>query len=150
MAYPQAPIECNLYMDLPHGITDKGGNSCDYALRLLANVYGQKQAGRVWNQYLTDKLVNELGFTQSLVDECVFYRGSTIFINYVDDGIALDMNGNALDSFVQELQNANLKVEVMGHPNDYVGVLTFIVILTATTILSRLPHRFNHCRLRTY
>ena len=42
-------------------------------------------------------------FTQSLVDECVFYRGSTIFINYVDDGIALDMNGNAPDSFVQEL-----------------------------------------------
>ena len=42
MAYPQAPIKCNLYMDLPHGISVKGKNSKDYTLKLLANVYGQK------------------------------------------------------------------------------------------------------------
>ena len=49
MAYPQAPIECNLYMDLPHGVLVKGGNLKDYALKILQNVYGQKQGGRVWN-----------------------------------------------------------------------------------------------------
>jgi hypothetical protein len=26
------------------------------------NIYGQKQGGRVWNLYLIDKLVNEIGF----------------------------------------------------------------------------------------
>ena len=122
MAYPQAPIECDLYMDLPHGISVKGKNSKDYTLKLLANVYGQKQGGRVWNEYLTSKLVDELGFTQSKVDQCVFYRGTTIFICYTDDGIALDITGKNLDTFVQELVDAKLKVEDMGHPNDYVGV----------------------------
>ena len=122
MAYPQAPIECDLYMDLPHGINVKGASSKDYALRLLANVYGQKQGGRVWNEYLTNKLVDELGFVQSRIDQCVFYRGTTIFICYTDDGIALDINGSNLDKFLQDLANANLKVEDMGHPNDYVGV----------------------------
>ncbi|KAL7523193.1 hypothetical protein ACHAWF_000419 [Thalassiosira exigua] len=73
MAYPQAPIECDLYMELPHGISAKGASAKDYALKLLANIYGQKQGGRVWNAYLTSKLVSELGFTQSKVNQCVFY-----------------------------------------------------------------------------
>ncbi len=47
MAYPQAPIECDLYMDLSHGISVKGTRSHDYALKLIKNLYGQKQGGRV-------------------------------------------------------------------------------------------------------
>ncbi|KAL7525296.1 hypothetical protein ACHAWF_001294, partial [Thalassiosira exigua] len=122
MAYTLAPIECDLYMDLPHGILVKGASAKDYALKCLANVYGQKQGGRVWNKYLTAKLVNELGFVQSQVDQCMFYRGSTILICYIDDGIAMDINGKNLDSFVQELMDAKLKVDDMGHSNDYGGV----------------------------
>jgi hypothetical protein len=86
LAYPQAPVEHDLYMELPPGIETKHGNSKDYVLKLLANLYGQKQAGRVWNHYLFDKL-REIGFHQSQVDECVFYRDDIIFIVYVDDGL---------------------------------------------------------------
>jgi hypothetical protein len=45
MAYPQAPIECDMYMDLPQGIRISEGESKDYVLKLLTNIYGQKQAG---------------------------------------------------------------------------------------------------------
>jgi len=88
MAYPQAPIEMDMYMELPQYIHTTLGDAHDYVLKLLRNIYGQKQAGRVWNQYLVDKLLS-IGFVQSLVDECVFYRGDIIFIVYVDDGIFL-------------------------------------------------------------
>jgi hypothetical protein len=71
MAYTQAPIETDLYMEIPHGIEMTEGNTKDYVLQLLANLYGQKQAGRVWNQYLVSKL-ESIGFTQSHIDECVF------------------------------------------------------------------------------
>jgi len=121
MAYPQAPIENDMYMELPAGIRTKHGNSKDYVLKIVANLYGQKQAGRVWNQYLVDKL-RSLGFEQSLVDECVFYRGSTIFIVYVDDGIVLDADESKLSTFVKELRDVGLNVEDQGHPSDYVGV----------------------------
>ena len=47
MAYPQAPIECDMYMDLPQGIQVSEGDSQDSVLKLLKNIYGQKQAGRV-------------------------------------------------------------------------------------------------------
>ncbi len=71
MAYPQAPIEMDMYMELPTGIHTKHGNSKDHILKLLANIYGQKQAGRMWNSYLVTKL-QEINFKQSLVEDCIF------------------------------------------------------------------------------
>jgi len=62
-AYAQAPIECDMYMELPSGIETKHRNSKDNVLKLLANLYSQKQAGCVWNQYMVDKL-REIGFQQ--------------------------------------------------------------------------------------
>ena len=57
MAHPQAPIEMYMYMEIPHRIHLENGNSKDHILKLLANLYGQKQAGRVWNSYLVDKIL---------------------------------------------------------------------------------------------
>jgi hypothetical protein len=84
MAYPQAPIEEDIYMELPQGIKTATGNSKDHVLKLLKIMYGQKQAGRVWNLYLVEKLAS-IGFHPSLIDDCVFYRGNVIFMVYVDD-----------------------------------------------------------------
>ena len=86
MAYPQTHINMDMYTELPHGIQTKHGNSRDHVLKLLCNIYGQKQAGQVWNHHLTAKLL-EVGFTQSKVDNCVFYCENIIFVVYVDDGI---------------------------------------------------------------
>jgi hypothetical protein len=47
MAYPQAPIEEDIYMEIPQGIKTATGNSKDKVFKLLKNIYRQKQAGRV-------------------------------------------------------------------------------------------------------
>jgi hypothetical protein len=88
MAYPQAPIECDMYMELPQGIQVSEGDSKEYVLKLLKNIYGQKQAGRVWNAYLVEKL-SSIGFKASLINDCVFYCNDIIFMVYVDNGIFL-------------------------------------------------------------
>ena len=121
MAYPQAPIEMDMYMELPPGIHTTLGDSKDYVLMLVNNLYGQKQAGRVWNQYLVDKLLS-IGFVQSLIDECVFYRGDVIFIVYVDDGIFMAKSNEHITAAIDELQALKLNIEDQGHPADYVGV----------------------------
>lgn len=74
-AFLQAPAEKDLYLKVLAGFDIKDGNKEDYALKLHKNVYGQKQAGRVWYKFLTNKLTQQLGFKQSKVDECLFYRG---------------------------------------------------------------------------
>ncbi len=40
MAYPQAPIECKMYMELPQGIQVSEGDSKNYVLQLLKKIYG--------------------------------------------------------------------------------------------------------------
>eukprot|EP00957_Ditylum_brightwellii_P085113 6471425-Ditylum_brightwellii.AAC.1 len=56
MAYPQAAIEFNLYMHLPHGVQMTDGSRGAHVLKLLKNVYEQKQAGRVWYHHLKEGL----------------------------------------------------------------------------------------------
>ena len=86
LAFPQAPIERELYMSIPKGYQVPEGHNKDYALKLNKNLYGQKQAGRVWNDYLIKKL-ESVGFRQSKYDPCVLYRGKVIYILYTDDSI---------------------------------------------------------------
>jgi hypothetical protein len=42
LAYPQAPIEFDLYLDFPKGIKLSNGNNKTHVLKLLKNLYGQK------------------------------------------------------------------------------------------------------------
>jgi hypothetical protein len=120
MAYPQAPIEMDIYMELPQGIKIATGNSKDHVLKLLKNIYGQKQAGRVWNSF-ANKLTS-LGYASSLVDDCVFFCGDIICMVYVDDGIFLGNDDAQLLQAIKEIQGLGLNIKDQGHPADYVGV----------------------------
>ena len=73
LAYSQAPIKCDLFMKMPRGIVVPGYDPKQYCLRLVKNIYGQKQAGRAWNKYLCEG-PTKLSFSQSTVDECVWYK----------------------------------------------------------------------------
>jgi hypothetical protein len=70
---------------------------------------------------MTDKL-RDIGFQQSQVDECVFYRDDVIFIVYVDDGLFFGSRDDTLTLIIRQLKDAGLNIEDQGHPADYVGV----------------------------
>ena len=74
-------------MKIPKGMQVPEGRNEDHVLKMHRNVYGQKNAGRTWNKYLVDKLVNKLKFKQSAIDECVFYRKNVLYVLYTDDSI---------------------------------------------------------------
>ena len=65
-AFPQAPLEEDVYMDIPSGFyygypqTSK----YKYVMRLKKNLYGLKQASMNWYYKLRDGLI-ERGFTES-------------------------------------------------------------------------------------
>jgi hypothetical protein len=123
-AFAQAPVEKTLYMKIPAGMElADGSNPNDYVLKIHRNIYGQKQAGRVWNQYLVRKLVKDLGFQQSAVDECVFYRGSTLYVLYTDDSLLAGPDKAEIDKIIDELQKkAKLSITVEGDLADFLGV----------------------------
>jgi hypothetical protein len=121
-AYPQAPIERNMYMEIPKGFNIIDGDpEGDYVLQLHQNIYGQKQAGRVWNHYLVDHL-QQVGFVQSEHDPCVFYKGKCVYILYTDDSILAGPDEHELDSIIQQMKDVGLKITSEGSIEDFLGI----------------------------
>ena len=122
LAYTQADVERGLYMEIPKGIQIADVPSKEqhkYILKLIQNLY-QKQAGRVWNQHLVKNL-KKLGFTQSNVDECVFYFKRSVFLVYTDDTILLRADRKELEQIFKMLQMA-FDVQDKGDLCDYLGI----------------------------
>eukprot|EP00978_Attheya_sp_CCMP212_P021713 scaffold63791_cov41-Attheya_sp.AAC.1 len=81
LAYPQADVECDMYMEISRGFKlPAGKNSKDYALKLRRNLYGSRQASRVWSQYLTKGLIarGEKWNYRSVVGKLNFLEKSTM------------------------------------------------------------------------
>ena len=121
-AFPQAPVEKYLYLKVPAGFEVEGGTQDEYALKLHKNVYEKKQAGRVWYKYLTNKLVNEMGFTRSKIDECIFYRGKTVYLLYADDSILAGLDKEEIAQVINDLKGAGLDITDEGNMEDFLGI----------------------------
>ena len=112
-------METELYMEIPKGF-HIDGDCTTYVLKLIKNLYGQKQAGCIWNQHLLTQLRN-LGFVQSKVDECVFYFKCSVFLVFTDDTILLGPNQAELDELIA-LLHSTFKIQDEGTLADYLGL----------------------------
>ena len=123
MAYHQVPAELSLYMRLPQGYQRHGMSRKTHALKLRCNVYGQKQAGRVWNNFL-DKGMRDIGFTPSKFDPCLYYHGSVLFLVYIDDCIVFSPDAQAIDQVVMDLCSCSQQftVDDQGDIGDFLGI----------------------------
>ena len=93
-----------------------------HALKLVRNVYGQKQAGRVWNKYMDQGI--EIGFKPSSFDPCLYYQGSIIFLVYSDDCIIFGPDRPSIDAVVADLQvcSHRFTVDDQGDIGDFLGI----------------------------
>ena len=123
MAYPQALAEMTLYMHFPQGYKWKEMTRKSHILKLICNVYGQKQAGRVWNKYM-DKGMCEISFTPSKFNPCLYYHGSVIFLIYIDDCIVFSLEDRAIDQVVTDLCacSQHFTVDDQGDIGDFLGI----------------------------
>jgi hypothetical protein len=122
LAYPQAPVQQELYMFLPKGFLIQGvDNSKDYVLHIQRNIYRQKQAGQVWFQYLLKKL-ESVGFKQSKHDECVFFKDQMMYVLYTDNSILAGPDQKEIEQTVQQMKEAGLDITIGGDLTDFLGV----------------------------
>jgi len=118
-AYTQADIEKDTYMEIPKGFeAEKEG---DFVLKVHKNIYGQKQAGLVWNKHLVERL-KRVGFKQCETDPCVFVKGSIMYVLYTDDSILMGPDPEELDKLIQEMKDCGLDLTVEGDISDFLGV----------------------------
>ena len=83
LAYPQANLDVDIYMELPQGF-NVGPESGRYVLKLQKNLYGLKQAYHNWFEMIYGALGN-LSINPSKVDPYVFNGEDVIVLVYVDD-----------------------------------------------------------------
>ena len=105
-------------MELPHGVEMKHGQGKTHILKLLKNLYGQKHPGQVCNQHLHAKLTS-IGFKQSTYDDCLYYRGTTIFAENVDNGIFTSANDDDTTKGIRDLKKIGCNIEDQGEMSDY-------------------------------
>jgi hypothetical protein len=79
-----------------------------------------KQAG-FGNEHLVRKL-KSIGFIQSDIDECLFYKGSAVFVLYTDDSILAGPDECELNEIVEEMSRSGLKLTIEGELSDFLGV----------------------------
>jgi hypothetical protein len=121
MAFPQAPVERDLYMEIPKGVQLEGiENSKAYVLRIIKNLNGHKQAGTVWYQYLA-KGLEEMGFVKSKVDECVFYYKSCLIIICVDDSIIMGPMQSQVTEAIKRISE-KFKIQEEGGMCEFLGI----------------------------
>ena len=80
-------LDEEIYMSQPEGFIRKGDES--KVCLLKKSLYGLKQSPRQWNQRF-DEFMKRLGYTQSIHDPCVYFKGKTLeekvfLLLYVDD-----------------------------------------------------------------
>jgi hypothetical protein len=121
LAYPQADVESEQYMEMPKGYNVGGKHRASHVLKIIKNIYGGRANGRIWVEHLR-KGLEEMGFVQSVADPCLFFPGNLIFLHYVDDCICLSPDAADVDKFIRDLREANFNVTDEGQLSDYLGV----------------------------
>jgi len=90
-------------------------------LKIHQNIYGQKEAGRVRNNFLIAKL-KKIGFVQSRINPCIFTRGQTLYALYTDNSILASSSEKEIDKIMEDMRAIGLDITDKGNVLDFLGV----------------------------
>jgi Reverse transcriptase (RNA-dependent DNA polymerase) len=110
-----------MYMKLPNGFAVNSCNSNNYVLHLQTYLYGQKQAGRVWNKHLIGKITSSR-FVQSQADECIMTQCNVIVILYTNISLLAAPMDAELDQATKNTHECGLYITKHGDVKDFLGV----------------------------
>ncbi len=110
LAFPQAEIDIDIWMELPEGMDPLGdeNNRRGYVLKLNKSLYGLKQASHNWYEKLKQSLIAR-DFVPSKIDPCIFMKDGMILLVYVDDCIIIADNIMRIDVLIHSLKNGEEK-----------------------------------------
>jgi hypothetical protein len=69
-----------------------------------------------------NKLIRTFGFTQLKMDECVFYRGKTMYALYTDDSILAGPDKKEIEQVIEDQKAAKLNITDEGDLEDFLGI----------------------------
>jgi len=125
LAFPQADLDTDIWMELPAGTEPEGvpGGERDYVVKLNKSLYGLKQASFNWFEKLKKALIDR-NFTPSVTDPCLYLRKGMAVLTYVDDCIIVGTSKSEINDFVKSLANGseNFKLTDEGSIDKFLGI----------------------------
>ena len=99
-AFLHADIRETVYVRPPSEVQTDGK-----VWRLLKALYGLKSSPKTWSDHLASLLTNNLGFTRSLTDCCLYYNTEhkTWVLVYVDDLFVVSRTTDGINNFFNQL-----------------------------------------------
>ena len=114
-----------MYMEFPRGFSVPGGiDRKAVFLKLHRNLYGQKQAGRAWYEYLRKQLITRLDLcNRNMTNACFIGGGGKVmYALYIDDSILGAPSHQELEEAIKAIQDAKLQITLEGDLTDFLGV----------------------------
>jgi hypothetical protein len=125
LAFPQADLDVDIWMELPTGIIISGKEdvSRGYVLKLKKSLYGLKQASLNWFEKLRQGLMDR-GFTPSEIDPCLYLKENMVLLTYVDDCIIISPSKDSINRLIASMQSGpeNFDLTDEGDVNKFLGV----------------------------
>jgi hypothetical protein len=127
LAFPQADLEEDIWMQLPIGFQVDGQTEEDsdkhYVLKLNKNLYGLKQGSFNWYEKLKTSLIDR-DFKPSDIDPCLYIGHGMIILTYVDDCIIVGQSMAQIDAFVTSMKTGkeNFVLTDEGDINKFLGI----------------------------
>ncbi len=124
-AFAQAELHEEVYVEFPRLFGPPSGE--DRVLELKKSLYGLRQAPRTFFEKLKAGL-EERGWTQSVVDPCLFLKKGMMCVIYVDDTIFASANVADIDAEIHALgiasneQRHTFSLRDEGQVNAFLGI----------------------------
>jgi hypothetical protein len=126
LAFPQADLNENIWMELPTGIvvSGKSDKSRAYVLKLKKSLYGLKQASLNWFKKLKLGLIDR-GFAPSEINPCLYLKENMVLLIYVNDCIIISPSKESINRLILSMQSGleNFKLTDEGDVNKFWGVV---------------------------
>ena len=127
-AFCQAPIEEDVYVNLPKGwrrLNQLGGLKeqfkADHVLKLKRSVYGLKQSPKNFFKLLKSNLL-AVGFVQSSFDPCLFISPTVICVTYVDDCLFWSRTDSNIEKAISDIKDCGMDLQVEDSVAGFLGV----------------------------
>ena len=149
IAYLNAPIDCEIYMDQAEGfeILSDCGDKLVYALN--KSLYGLKQSGRNWNSMLHNYLIDN-DFVQCTTDMCVYTNisdGNMIALLIWVDDLIIAASSDALLCETKQMLNAKFHMKDLGKLSYFLGIdfdqSNDVVTMNQSRYISKMLERFD-------
>ena len=115
-AFLNGPIDYDVYFQPPEGCNVPKG----FCWKLKRGLYGLKQAPKIWFNTITSVL-RRGGYTQSILEPCLFYKPDLFLVVYVDDILVTGITENVINH-TKRILKEKFVMKDLGHPDVFLGI----------------------------